>query len=114
MVIDFNRPNNPGPVGGGRSNAAQGSERATGTPRSGTTEASTESELVPTASIGDSVQLSPEAQQLQQVTEKLRDMPSTDEERIAKLRQAIADGSYQVDSKRLAAKLVAFETQDGQ
>jgi len=41
-------------------------------------------------------------------------MPSTDEERIAKLRQAIADGSYQVDSKRLAAKLVAFETQDGQ
>ena len=111
MVIDFNRPSTAGPASSGRS-ATQGTER---TANSGRTTAATsppEEELPPTSlnTSEDNVQLSPEAQQLQQVTEQLRQLPDTDQGRIAKLKQAIADGSYQVDSKRLAAKLTTFES----
>jgi negative regulator of flagellin synthesis FlgM len=59
----------------------------------------------------DTVQLSPEAQRLQQAADKLNEQPAVDQERVAKLKQAIADGSYQVDSQRVASKLLAFETQ---
>lgn len=109
MVIDFN--NRPGPAGAAgssgssRSNATASSER---TANSSTTESEALSPV--SQGSGDNVQLSPEAQQLQQVSEKLRDMPDTDNDRIARLRQAIADGSYKVDSQQLASRIIAFES----
>ncbi|TLX59547.1 flagellar biosynthesis anti-sigma factor FlgM [Stutzerimonas nosocomialis] len=107
MVIDFNRPNNAAtPASAGRSSGVQPSERPGATQATASTEAAK-----PTAQAGESVQLSDEAQKMQQVNDKLRDLPTVDQERVAKLKQAIADGSYQVDSQRVASKLLAFESQ---
>ncbi|MBA1272624.1 flagellar biosynthesis anti-sigma factor FlgM [Stutzerimonas azotifigens] len=106
MVIDFNRPNNTAtPASAGRSSGVQSSERP------GPTQATSTEAAKPTAKAGESVQLSDEAQKMQQVNDKLRDLPSVDQERVAKLKQAIADGSYQVDSQRVASKLLTFESQ---
>jgi negative regulator of flagellin synthesis FlgM len=107
MVIDFNRPNSTAAAPSGRG-AVQGNER-TNSPLPGA--AGDAPKTNTSASTGDTVQLSPEAQRLQQAADKLNEQPAVDQERVAKLRQAIADGSYQVDSQRVAAKLLAFETQ---
>ncbi|BBT39245.1 flagellar biosynthesis anti-sigma factor FlgM [Pseudomonas guariconensis] len=101
MVIDFSRLNNsPAVTGGVRSNSATGSA-----PKAGET-----SEAPQTAS-GEAVHLSQEAQQLQKISDKLRDQPEVNSARVAQLKQAIADGSYQVDAGRVASKLLDFEAQ---
>ncbi|EPJ84336.1 MULTISPECIES: flagellar biosynthesis anti-sigma factor FlgM [Pseudomonas] len=104
MVIDFNRLNSSSPL--------------TGTTRTSATKETAEagkSAPLPTpaeqVSNGESVHLSTEAQQLQKVTDKLRDQPVVDNARVAELKAAIADGSYKVDSNRVASKLLNFEAQ---
>ncbi|HSC83077.1 MAG TPA: flagellar biosynthesis anti-sigma factor FlgM [Pseudomonas sp.] len=112
MVIDFNRLNsatsaaNSGRTGNAKSSSSN--EVLSTTQPSATQPAGEQSSA---AKSGDSVQLSREAQQLQKVSDKLRDLPTVDKERVAKLKQAIADGSYQVDSQRVAGKLLDFESQ---
>ncbi|MDR6958784.1 flagellar biosynthesis anti-sigma factor FlgM [Pseudomonas brassicacearum] len=103
MVIDFNRLNSSSPLTGTtRTKASQE-----------TTEAgkSVPAEQASTVNNGESVHLSNEAQQLQKVTDKLRDQPVVDNARVAELKAAIADGSYKVDSNRVASKLLNFEAQ---
>ena len=110
MVIDFNRLNNANtPANAGRTGATQAGDRNESAqpnkaPVTGTDEQTN-------TKSGESVQLSREAQQLQTIGEKLRDQPIVNKERVAQLKQAIADGSYQVDSKRVAQKLLDFESQ---
>ncbi|MNI48057.1 anti-sigma28 factor FlgM [compost metagenome] len=107
MVIDFSRLNSTSPLTGNtRTNAAKdtaetGQSAALNTP----------AEQASTVKSGESVHLSHEAQQLQQVTDKLRDQPAVDKARVAELKAAIADGSYKVDSNRVASKLLNFEAQ---
>ena len=112
MVIDFNRLNNAStPANSGRTGNAQASgqnEAVSSNPPSANKVAS---EQTATGKSGESVQLSREAQQLQKTSDKLRDLPTVDKERVAKLKQAVADGSYQVDSQRIASKLLDFESQ---
>jgi negative regulator of flagellin synthesis FlgM len=98
MVIDFSRLNS--------SSSLTGSTRT-----SNAAPLNTQAEPASTAKSGESVHLSNEAQQLQKVTDKLRDQPAVDKARVAELKAAIADGSYKVDSNRVASKLLNFEAQ---
>lgn len=101
MVIDFQRPNASAPAGINRSTTAQPSAPAS----------EPAPQAAPLAENGESVRFSAQAQQLQQITDQLREQPEVDAARVERLRQAIADGGYQVDSERLAGKLLAFESQ---
>jgi negative regulator of flagellin synthesis FlgM len=104
MVIDFSRLNNAPSVGG---------TTRTGSKETGKTDSqassSVSSEQV--SGSGESVHFSSEAQKLQKVTDTLRDLPTVNSSRVAELKQAIADGSYKVDSNRVASKLLNFEAQ---
>lgn len=108
MVIDINRLNN--------TSAAANNGRAGNTQTANRTDAENarqaQSATAPAATVkaGESVQLSNDAQQLQKATSKLNDLPSVDKERVARLKQAVSDGSYRVDSQRVASKLLDFES----
>ncbi|MBK5011495.1 flagellar biosynthesis anti-sigma factor FlgM [Pseudomonas sp. S60] len=103
MVIDFSRLNNsPSVTGGVRGNSAPGSAEKP---------AASQEAVKDTSASGETVHLSPEAQQLQKISDKLRDEPVVNNTRVAELKQAIADGSYQVDAGRVASKLLNFEVQ---
>ena len=113
MVIDINRLNNAAtPANSGRTGSAQagGQNEAISSKQPGNLPSPVE-QAQQAGKSGESVQLSREAQQLQKVSEKLRDQPTVNKERVAELKQAIADGSYQVDSQRVASKLLNFESQ---
>ncbi|MFF7064421.1 flagellar biosynthesis anti-sigma factor FlgM [Pseudomonas sp. NPDC008258] len=103
MVIDFSRLNNsPSVTGGVRGNSAPGSAEKP---------AASQEAASGTSASGEAVHLSQEAQQLQKINDKLRDEPVVNSARVAELKQAIADGSYQVDAGRVASKLLDFEAQ---
>ena len=113
MVIDINRLNNATtPANSGRTGSAQagGKNEAIGS-KQPENAAKPAEQAQQAGKSGESVQLSREAQQLQKVSEKLRDQPTVNKERVAQLKPAIEDGSYQVDSQRVASKLLNFESQ---
>jgi len=106
MVIDFSRLNN--------SQALPGSTRTTGAKDSAEAKPQAlpvKAEQASASQSGESVHLSNEAQQLQKVTDSLRDQPVVNKARVAELKQAIADGSYKVDSNRVASQLLNFEAE---
>lgn len=106
MVIDFSRLNNAAPLTGStRSNASQEAGSATQAAPAKSEQAGVN------APSGESVHLSHEAQQLQKISDSLRDQPIVDTSRVAELKQAIADGTYTVDSNRVASKLLNLEAQ---
>lgn len=112
MVIDFNRLNNAAtPANNGRTGSTQSGGRNEAVSTSQPAPTAAPAEQASAAKTGESVQFSREAQQLQKVSDKLRDLPTVDKERVARLKQAIADGSYQIDDQRVAGKLLDFESQ---
>lgn len=108
MVIDINRPNNPPAANAnGRTGNTQAANRSD---TNSLRQTAPEAMPAPASKAGESVQLSTDAQQLQKATNKLSELPSVDKERVARLKQAISDGSYTVDSQRVASKLLDFES----
>ena len=107
MVIDFNRLNSSSSLTGSTrtSNAKESAENSPSAPLN------TQAEQANVAKSGESVHLSNEAQQLQKVTDKLRDQPAVDKARVAELKAAIADGSYKVESFGVAWIVLYFEAQ---
>ena len=109
MVIDFNRPNGtPSTGNAGRSGVASANEPPSSIRNNPPANPATPQALP--ADGKDNVQLSAEAQQLKNISEKLKDTPTVDKERVARLKQAIAEGTYTPDSLRVAAKLLQLES----
>lgn len=105
MVIDFNTSSAGGAARSNQSNATGGKrDLAADLP-------ATDTQGAGQAATADSqVKLSSQAQQLQAIEERLRDLPEMDSARVEQIRQAIAEGSYQPDSSRIADKLIALES----
>jgi len=57
----------------------------------------------------ETVELSQQAQTLQQISACQCEQPLVDHSRVERLREAIENGRYTIDSQRLASKLLAFE-----
>ena len=57
----------------------------------------------------DSVSLTSEAQQLQQMQKTLNTVSTGNESRIESLKKAVASGEYKVDSEAVAKKMFSFE-----
>ena len=58
----------------------------------------------------DSVSVTEKAARLQEIEDQLAAMPVVDSKKVAEIKQAIADGSYEINPERIAAKLIALET----
>ncbi len=54
----------------------------------------------------DTVALSPEAKQMQEVKNILDSLPDVREEKVAEIRGRIEDGTYSVDSGKIAFKMM--------
>ena len=61
------------------------------------------------ASSRDTVSLTPEAQQLRDLESSIAELPEVDSGRVNAIKDAIADGSFEIDSNRIAEKLMQFE-----
>ena len=79
--------------------------------RAGSANTSNGSESVkPTAGGDDSVSLSVLPDVIKSTSSKLAAEPSVDEAKVQRIKDAIANGEYPVDSKRLAQKLLEFDS----
>ncbi|MDF2401816.1 flagellar biosynthesis anti-sigma factor FlgM [Aeromonas sp. 5HA1] len=58
----------------------------------------------------DSVSLTNEAQQLQQMQKNLNSASTGNESRVESLKKAVASGEYQVNSEAVAKKMFSFES----
>lgn len=69
----------------------------------------------PVASVSalDSVALTEDAQNLQNLEQKIASLPAEDHERIEKIRAQIADGTYQINPKTIAERLARMEWELG-
>ena len=99
MAIDINN------LGSGNSrteNRTKVKTDASGTGTAGTSSGSPEYSR-------DSVQLTDTATKLRQLEQNLADVPVTNEDRVAAVKKAIADGNYQINTLSIASKMLNFE-----
>jgi negative regulator of flagellin synthesis FlgM len=62
------------------------------------------------AQSGDQVTLTSSARSLQKIEEVIAQTPVVNSSKVAAIKQAISSGTYQVDSGRVADKLLQFES----
>ena len=61
------------------------------------------------APVQDSVSITPQAKQLNELQKKATDGPAVDQKKIEQLKKAISSGEYKVDPEKLAASIAKFE-----
>lgn len=71
--------------------------------------ASGSAEAAQKAATSDSISLTPIAAQLRELETTIAESPITDIQRVNTVRDAINDGSFEVDPQRIANKLIGFE-----
>lgn len=59
----------------------------------------------------DSVSITSQAQQLQNVQAKLSNIPEIDLKKVEEIKTAIAEGRYKVDADKLASNIAKFENE---
>lgn len=57
----------------------------------------------------DSVSITPQAQQFTKLQEKAANSSGIDQEKVDKIKQAIADGKYKINVEQLAKRIMQFE-----
>ena len=57
----------------------------------------------------DSVSITPQAKQLNELQKKAQDGPMVNQKKIDELKKAISSGEYKVDAEKLAASIANFE-----
>lgn len=62
------------------------------------------------SAVTDAVVLSEHGERLLALQEKLASVPEIDQQRVAAIRQAIADGNYQINADKLAERLIQLES----
>jgi negative regulator of flagellin synthesis FlgM len=58
---------------------------------------------------GDHVTLTTSARSLQKLSEAIAQAPVVNTDKVASVKQAVGNGTYQVDSRRVADKMLQFE-----
>lgn len=103
MIID---PGNPGlnksntaTSGGSKLNPSQAAAKATVNPGDNAAKSST-----------DSVSLSSKGQALGKLEQAVYQSSDVDTDKVARIQQAIADGSYQADSKNIAERMLSQDS----
>lgn len=98
MVIDFNNPLQTGNAASSRNRAAAATPAADA--------------KAPAAATGDNkaasgnVVLSPEAQRLTRLQDTIGQLPDVNSERVAALKQAIAEGKFEINAERIAENML--------
>ena len=64
-------------------------------------------------STSDTVSLTNAAAQISNLENTLAELPVVDTQRVDAIKQALADGSYQIDAERVADKLLSLENSLG-
>lgn len=97
MVIDTNNINSSGGANRSRSSTPV----APNSPKTASTPAAK-----PEASPKDNVVLSSEAQNLVRLQTKINNLPDVDLDRVAAIKQAIAEGRFEINPERIAENML--------
>jgi negative regulator of flagellin synthesis FlgM len=104
MSINFNGIN-PNTLGSLRSKSEESSQSG----KAAQPAKPATSDAIPVTPKPDNVSLSSQVRDLKQLEGQVRQLPEVNQDRVARIKAALADGSYTIDNEKLAGKLLNFE-----